>query len=64
MRNDVAWTSRSRPPKGRPQGAHLVDCPEYGRGLLLIEVLADRWGVDPRAPSGKTVRAELPVVER
>ena len=31
---------------------------EHGRGLLLIEHLADRWGVDP-SPPGKSVWFEL-----
>ncbi|HEX4905321.1 MAG TPA: SpoIIE family protein phosphatase [Acidimicrobiales bacterium] len=31
---------------------------EHGRGLLLVEHLADRWGVDPRPP-GKSVWFEL-----
>ncbi|WP_302622452.1 ATP-binding protein [Streptomyces sp. WMMB 322] len=32
---------------------------ESGRGLLLVDSLAHRWGVSPRDPSGKTVWAEL-----
>jgi anti-sigma regulatory factor (Ser/Thr protein kinase) len=32
---------------------------ESGRGLLLVDALADRWGTDPRPPSGKTVWAEI-----
>ncbi|NUS13537.1 MAG: ATP-binding protein [Streptomyces sp.] len=32
---------------------------ESGRGLLLVEALADRWSVRDRVPVGKTVRAEL-----
>jgi anti-sigma regulatory factor (Ser/Thr protein kinase) len=32
---------------------------ETGRGLLLVEALADRWGVEPRPPSGKTVWADI-----
>ncbi|WP_030981860.1 ATP-binding protein [Streptomyces sp. NRRL S-1813] len=32
---------------------------EYGRGLLIIETLATRWGTEPRPPSGKTVWAEI-----
>ncbi|WP_309237956.1 ATP-binding protein [Streptomyces albidus (ex Kaewkla and Franco 2022)] len=32
---------------------------ESGRGLLLVEALATRWGVDLRRPSGKTVWADL-----
>ncbi|MEU3376201.1 ATP-binding protein [Streptomyces caelestis] len=36
-------------------------CPEgeSGRGLLLVDVLAERWGSRPRSPVGKTVWAEL-----
>lgn len=32
---------------------------ESGRGLLVVEGLADRWSVHDRAPGGKTVRAEI-----
>ncbi|MBL1095702.1 ATP-binding protein [Streptomyces coffeae] len=32
---------------------------EHGRGLLIVESLATRWGVEPRRPSGKTVWAEI-----
>lgn len=32
---------------------------ESGRGLLMVDSLATRWGVDARHPSGKTVWAEL-----
>ncbi|MFH8441443.1 ATP-binding protein [Streptomyces sp. NPDC018026] len=31
---------------------------ESGRGLLLVTALADRWGVEPYPPSGKTIWAE------
>ncbi|MFD5268574.1 ATP-binding protein [Streptomyces sp. NPDC058335] len=31
---------------------------ESGRGLLLVTALADRWGVEPYPPSGKSVWAE------
>ncbi|MFD8866337.1 ATP-binding protein [Streptomyces sp. NPDC059590] len=34
---------------------------EAGRGLLLVEQLATRWGVTPRNPVGKTVWAEVAV---
>ncbi|MBT2364751.1 ATP-binding protein [Streptomyces sp. ISL-10] len=30
-----------------------------GRGLVLVDVLADRWGVEPRPAVGKTVWAEV-----
>ncbi|MFJ9897351.1 ATP-binding protein [Streptomyces sp. NPDC091280] len=32
---------------------------ESGRGLLLVNALADRWGTEPYPPSGKTVWAEV-----
>ncbi|MCX5209888.1 ATP-binding protein [Kitasatospora sp. NBC_00240] len=32
---------------------------ESGRGLVLVDALASRWGSVPRPPSGKTVWAEL-----
>ncbi|MEU1042208.1 ATP-binding protein [Streptomyces sp. NPDC005551] len=32
---------------------------ESGRGLFLVDVLAVRWGSEPRHPVGKTVWAEL-----
>lgn len=32
---------------------------EDGRGLLLVEAIADRWEVRDRVPVGKTVVAEL-----
>ncbi|MDX2682461.1 ATP-binding protein [Streptomyces sp. NY05-11A] len=40
-----------------PQGQGPDD--ESGRGLLLVDALADRWGTEPRPPSGKTVWAEI-----
>jgi anti-sigma regulatory factor (Ser/Thr protein kinase) len=48
-------------------GEHLPKLPvdsepapdeESGRGLVLIAALADRWGVEPYLPGGKTVWAE------
>ncbi len=43
-----------RPPQpGEPAEA------DGGRGLLLVEALADRWAVFDREPVGKTARAEL-----
>ncbi|WP_324788929.1 ATP-binding protein [Streptomyces sp. H51] len=40
--------------------ANFGDSPdgESGRGLLLVTALADRWGVEPYPPGGKTVWAE------
>ncbi|WP_455358790.1 ATP-binding protein [Streptomyces sp. SYSU K21746] len=37
---------------------------DSGRGLLLVEALADRWCVLDRAPVGKTVRAEIDLPRR
>ncbi|MEU9441127.1 ATP-binding protein [Streptomyces sp. NPDC048304] len=34
---------------------------ESGRGLVLVEALADRWGVSPGRPPCKTVWAEITV---
>jgi anti-sigma regulatory factor (Ser/Thr protein kinase) len=30
-----------------------------GRGVALVDALADRWGTEPRIPRGKTVWCEL-----
>ncbi|MFE6764180.1 ATP-binding protein [Streptomyces sp. NPDC057689] len=35
----------------------------YGRGLVLVDAVADRWGVEPRTV-GKTVFAELRLTGR
>ncbi|MHA5050258.1 ATP-binding protein [Streptomyces sp. SD15] len=43
------------PPSSYPDG-------ESGRGLLLVDVLAVRWGSTPRHPVGKTVWAEVSTV--
>ncbi|MEV0638537.1 ATP-binding protein [Streptomyces sp. NPDC050619] len=50
---DAATTKRPpvAPPSSYPDG-------ESGRGLLLVDVLAVRWGSAPRHPVGKTVWAE------
>jgi anti-sigma regulatory factor (Ser/Thr protein kinase) len=46
------WPSATPPP-----AAPDAEC---GRGLLLVDALADRWGVTPRADGpGKVVWAEL-----
>jgi anti-sigma regulatory factor (Ser/Thr protein kinase) len=48
----------------RPPGPGEVPAPaplaESGRGLMLVEALADRWDVVGRRP-GKTIRAEIDV---
>ncbi|MEU9286606.1 ATP-binding protein [Streptomyces sp. NPDC048275] len=59
VRIEVADT-RSGP---RPPGPGDVPPPhplgDSGRGLVLVEALADRWEVLDREPPGKTVRAEI-----
>ncbi|MFB7546919.1 ATP-binding protein [Streptomyces sp. NPDC056154] len=48
-----------RPPApGVPRPA-MPPLAETGRGMLLVEALADRWDVLDRVPVGKTVAAEL-----
>ena len=51
---DAASTKRppAAPPSSFPDG-------ESGRGLLLVDALAVRWGSEPRVPVGKTVWAEV-----
>lgn len=57
---DVSDTRGERRP---PQPAARLTPPgpedTAGRGLLLVDALADRWTVLARSPVGKTVRAEL-----
>lgn len=49
-----------------PPGPGVVDMPagdaESGRGLLIVEALADRWGVDLGPAPRKTVWAEIDLV--
>ncbi|WP_306189096.1 ATP-binding protein [Streptomyces sp. MK5] len=47
----------SRPVPARPAGPGLA---EHGRGLGIVEALAEEWGWTPRPPQGKTVWARLP----
>ncbi|WP_311765410.1 ATP-binding protein [Streptomyces zingiberis] len=45
----------------RPAAGPVLPGPgaESGRGLLLVEALAVRWGSAPRHPVGKTIWAEI-----
>ncbi|MGW0826679.1 ATP-binding protein [Streptomyces sp. NPDC002845] len=52
-------TERHPPAPGDVRPAGPLD--ESGRGLVLVEALADRWEVVDREPPGKTVRAEVDV---
>lgn len=57
LRLDIADTrGELRPPAQPPTLRPLAD---DGRGLALVEAVADRWTVLERASLGKTVRAEL-----
>ena len=53
-----------RPPKpGDVRPPHPLD--EHGRGLVLVDALADRWEVVDRDPApGKTVRVEVDLRRR
>ncbi|WP_406459112.1 ATP-binding protein [Streptomyces sp. NBC_01622] len=55
LRIEVTDTCGDRPP--RPQ--HPATDAESGRGLLLVEALADRWGVARGPNPRKTIWAEL-----
>ncbi|MEU6093686.1 ATP-binding protein [Streptomyces sp. NPDC047079] len=55
LRIEVADTRGDRLPSARQPAAES----ESGRGLLLVEALADRWGVAPGPRPRKTVWAEL-----
>ncbi|MEU3921343.1 ATP-binding protein [Streptomyces sp. NPDC029004] len=56
IRIEVSDASPDRPPASPPEPA---PDDESGRGLLLVDVLASRWGATPRVPIGKTVWAEV-----
>ncbi|MEU5715478.1 ATP-binding protein [Streptomyces sp. NPDC020403] len=58
IRVEVSDASPELPPAA-PAGP--ADDEESGRGLILVGVLAARWGAHPRTPEGKTVWAECPV---
>ncbi|KPI12022.1 hypothetical protein OK074_2643 [Actinobacteria bacterium OK074] len=56
VRIEVADASGEKKPL---VAAHVGVEDESGRGLLLVEALAVRWGSEPRDPVGKTVWAEV-----
>ncbi|MFJ2908027.1 ATP-binding protein [Streptomyces sp. NPDC087228] len=62
LRIEVSDARGERLPPG-PGGTAVPDddC-ESGRGLLIVEALADRWGVNPGPVPRKTVWAELDLV--
>ncbi|MFM9588852.1 ATP-binding protein [Streptomyces scabiei] len=57
LRIEVTDTRGERLPRVR----HPAPDAESGRGLLLVEALADRWGTTPGRPPRKTVWAEVTV---
>ncbi|MFJ5718682.1 ATP-binding protein [Streptomyces sp. NPDC093149] len=62
LRIEVSYARGDRLPS-LPAGAAVPDGDaESGRGLLIVEALADRWGVSPGPLPRKTVRAELDLV--
>ncbi|MFF3612623.1 ATP-binding protein [Streptomyces sp. NPDC002580] len=56
-RIEVADAVSAKRPPPDPPSPDLGS--ESGRGLILVEVLAVRWGSAPRHPVGKTVWAEV-----
>jgi anti-sigma regulatory factor (Ser/Thr protein kinase) len=59
VRVEVADAASAKRPPASPPSSHPDR--ESGRGLLLVDVLAVRWGSAPRRPIGKTVWAEVAV---
>lgn len=59
LRIELSDTRTERRPPGPGDLAPPGSLAESGRGLLLVEAVADRWSVLDRFPVGKTVRAEL-----
>ncbi|WP_411101458.1 ATP-binding protein [Streptomyces sp. cmx-4-9] len=57
LRIEVVDTRGDRVPRFRDADGGA----EGGRGLVLVEAVADRWGVDRGLPPGKTVWAEWDV---
>ncbi|MDG9717574.1 ATP-binding protein [Streptomyces sp. DH24] len=57
VRVEVADTHPVRPARGTPGSVPAADA-DHGRGLLLVDALAARWGVTDRVGPGKTVWAE------
>ncbi len=62
LRIEVTDTRADRLPPGPGALAVTGGDAESGRGLLIVEALADRWGVDLGPLPRKTVWAELDLV--
>ncbi|GGZ70996.1 ATP-binding protein [Streptomyces echinoruber] len=61
LRVEVADPRGERRPRPRTTAVPGSEPDESGRGLVLVDALATRWGTEPRPPSGKTVWACLPL---
>ncbi|MEU1401933.1 ATP-binding protein [Streptomyces sp. NPDC005728] len=59
VRIEVADTRAERWPPGPRDVREPAPLADVGRGLVLVDALADRWEVVDREPPGKTVRAEV-----
>ncbi|MFJ8756395.1 ATP-binding protein [Streptomyces cyaneofuscatus] len=60
LRIEVSDTRGECRPPGPGEMAAPADGDDSGRGMLIVDALADRWAViDREPPPGKTVRAEL-----
>ncbi len=59
VRIEVTDPRGERLPTPSPGPGGIPSDTESGRGLLLVAALADRWGVEPYPPSGKTAWAEI-----
>jgi anti-sigma regulatory factor (Ser/Thr protein kinase) len=61
LRIEVTDT-RSGPPRPAVRAARPLD--EHGRGLALVDALADRWEVVDHEPPAKTVRADITTLKK
>ncbi|MEU8029273.1 ATP-binding protein [Streptomyces sp. NPDC049099] len=61
IRVEVTDTRAERRPPAPGQVPDPTPLAEAGRGLWLVDALADRWEVVDRDPPRKTVRAEIDV---
>jgi anti-sigma regulatory factor (Ser/Thr protein kinase) len=59
LRIEVSDTRSERRPPGPGELLPPGPLAESGRGLPMVEAVADRWAVVDRFPVGKTVRAEF-----
>lgn len=58
IRVEVRDASPLRPRRAEPAPSKI-----RGRGLLIVDRCADRWGVEPAGPAGKAVWFELDLTD-